>query len=113
LAIDQFRNIAPRPGRPLGDFSIPVYNQGLSSERPTPVVANNFQLKQRLLQTLQNVCVFIGKMNEDPNNHLVDFEEIMNTFQYNGVSQDIVYLRTFLFTLKDDAKRWLQSLPTR
>ncbi|XP_070020861.1 uncharacterized protein [Nicotiana sylvestris] len=50
-------------------------------------------------------------MNEDPNNHLMDFEEIMNTFQYNGVSQDAAYLRAFPFTLKDDAKHWLRSLP--
>ncbi|XP_070036598.1 uncharacterized protein [Nicotiana tomentosiformis] len=35
----------------------------------------------------------------------------MNTFQYNGVSQDAVYLREFHFTLKDDAKHWLRSLP--
>ncbi|XP_070034835.1 uncharacterized protein [Nicotiana tomentosiformis] len=53
----------------------------------------------------------VAKMNEDPNSHLMDFEEIMNTFQYNGVSQDAVYLRTFPFTLKDDAKHWLRSLP--
>ncbi|XP_070034708.1 uncharacterized protein [Nicotiana tomentosiformis] len=50
-------------------------------------------------------------MNEDPNNHLMYFEEFMNTFQYNGVSQDVVYLRAFPFTLKDDAKHYLRSLP--
>ncbi|XP_019234398.1 PREDICTED: uncharacterized protein LOC109214889 [Nicotiana attenuata] len=52
-------------------------------------------------------------MNEDPNNHLMDFEEIMNTFQYNDVSQNAVYLREFPFTLKDDAKHWLRSMPHR
>ncbi|XP_070040769.1 uncharacterized protein [Nicotiana tomentosiformis] len=104
-------NTTPDAGRPLGDYARPVYNQGLSSVRPTPVAANNFELKQGLLQTLQNSCVFREKMNEHPNNHLMDFEKIMNTFQYNGVSQDAVYLRAFPFTLKDDAKHWLQSLP--
>ncbi|XP_070004686.1 uncharacterized protein [Nicotiana sylvestris] len=29
-------------------------------------------------------------MNEDPNNHLMDFEEKINTFQYNGVSQGLI-----------------------
>ncbi|XP_070039660.1 uncharacterized protein [Nicotiana tomentosiformis] len=81
--------------RPLGDYARPVHNQGLSSVRPPPVAANSFELKQGLLQTMQNCCVFKGKMNEDPNTHLMDFEEIMNTFQYNGVSQDAVYLRAF------------------
>ncbi|XP_070046828.1 uncharacterized protein [Nicotiana tomentosiformis] len=50
-------------------------------------------------------------MNEDLNNHPMDFKEIMNTFLYNGVSHDAVYLRVFPFTLKDDAKHWLHSLP--
>ncbi|XP_070032244.1 uncharacterized protein [Nicotiana tomentosiformis] len=41
----------------------------------------------------------------------MDFEEIMNIFQYNGVSQDAVYIRAFLFTLKDDVKQWLRRFP--
>ncbi|XP_070031831.1 uncharacterized protein [Nicotiana tomentosiformis] len=111
LGADQFGNIGPGAGRPLGDYARPVYNQGLSSVRPPLVAANNIELKLRLLQTLQNSCIFRGKMNEDPNNHLMDFEDIINTFQYNGVSQDAVYLRAFPFIFKDDAKHWLRSLP--
>ncbi|XP_070042650.1 uncharacterized protein [Nicotiana tomentosiformis] len=49
-------------------------------------------------------------MNEDPNNHLMDSEEIMNTFQYNGVIRCSL-LKGIPFTLKDDAKHWLRSLP--
>ena len=107
MGADRFENIAPMPRRPLDDYARPVYNQGLSSVRPPPIAANNFELKQGLLQTLQNYCVFRGKPSEDPNTHLMDFDQIMNTFQYNGVSQDAVYLRTFPFTLKDNAKHWL------
>ncbi|XP_070003386.1 uncharacterized protein [Nicotiana sylvestris] len=110
LGADLFGNIDPEQGRPLDDYARPVYNQGLSSVRPPPVAANNFKLKQWLLQPLQNCYVFRGKQNEDPNNHLMDFEEIMNTFHYNGVSQDAIYLRAFPFTLKDNEKHWLRSL---
>nr|XP_016505764.1 PREDICTED: uncharacterized protein LOC107823586 [Nicotiana tabacum] len=112
LIEDQFENAVPRPRRSLGDYTRPVYNQGLSSVRPPPITANNFELKQGLLQTMQNNCIFRGKVNEDPNTYLMDFEEIMNTFQYNGVSKDAVYLRAFPFLLKDDVKQWLHSLPT-
>ncbi|XP_070057574.1 uncharacterized protein [Nicotiana tomentosiformis] len=111
MGADQFGNIAFGAGRQLGDYARPVYNQVLSSVKPPTVAANNFELKQGLLQTLQNSCAFREKMNEDPNNYLMDFEEIMNTFQYNGVSQDAVYLRAFPFTLKDNSKHWLRSLP--
>ncbi|XP_070029201.1 uncharacterized protein [Nicotiana sylvestris] len=41
----------------------------------------------------------------------MDFEEIMDTFQYNSVSKNAVYLRAFPFTLKDYAKHGLRSLP--
>ncbi|XP_070036947.1 uncharacterized protein [Nicotiana tomentosiformis] len=110
VGADEFGNIAPGQGRPLGDYARPVYNQGLSSVRPPPVAANNFELKQGLLQTLQNSCVFREKMNEDPNNHLMDFEEIMNTFQYNvegplmkKTPEEIV---TILDELFEDANQW-------
>nr|XP_033509337.1 uncharacterized protein LOC117274215 [Nicotiana tomentosiformis] len=54
----------------------------------------------------------IGKPNEDHNNHLMDFDEIMNTFSYNEASHDAIYLKVLSFSLKDDAKQWLSSLPT-
>ncbi|XP_070049986.1 uncharacterized protein [Nicotiana tomentosiformis] len=50
-------------------------------------------------------------MNEDLNTHLMDFDDIMNTFQYNEVSKDDVYLRAFPSSLKDDMKQWVRSLP--
>ncbi|XP_019240089.1 PREDICTED: uncharacterized protein LOC109220077 [Nicotiana attenuata] len=76
------------------------------------MATNNFEIKQGLLQTIQNNCVFRGKLNEDPNTHLMNFDEIINTFQHNGVSKDTIYLRKFPFLLREDAKHWLRSLPT-
>ncbi|KAH0776573.1 hypothetical protein KY290_007984 [Solanum tuberosum] len=32
--------------------------------------------------------------NEDPTSHLMDFDEIMNTFHYNGTLDDAIYLRS-------------------
>nr|XP_009596656.1 uncharacterized protein LOC104092703 [Nicotiana tomentosiformis] len=89
-------------------------NEGRIFNLNRPLVEHQFEntLKQGLLQTIQYNCVFRGKVNEDHNTHLMDFEEIMNTFQYNGVSKDAIYLRAFPFSLKDDMKHWLRSLPT-
>lgn len=42
----------------------------------------------------------------------MDFDKIMNTFRCNGASYDAIYLRALPFSLKDDAKQWLRSLPT-
>lgn len=38
------------------------------------------------------------KSSEDPNMHLLDFQETLDTFQYNGVSSDMIRLRLFPFT---------------
>ncbi|XP_015580158.1 uncharacterized protein LOC107261968 [Ricinus communis] len=62
---------------------------------------------------VQNNCMFGGLPNEDPNTHLDDFLEICDTFQINGVSNDAIRLRLFSFLLRDKAKKWLKSFPTR
>ena len=55
--------------------------------RPT-IKANNFEIKSALLQMLQSTIQFYGMLNEDPNNHIVNFLEICDIFKYNGMSSD-------------------------
>ena len=50
-------------------------------------------------------------LNEDSNDHIVNFLEICDTLKYNGVSSDALRLRLFPFTLKYKAKIWLKSQP--
>ncbi|XP_019225586.1 PREDICTED: uncharacterized protein LOC109207159 [Nicotiana attenuata] len=74
--------------------------------------SKQLRIEARLASNYPNNCIFRGKVNEDSNTHLMEFEEIMNTFQYNGVSKDAVYFREFPFSLKDDANQQLRSLHT-
>ncbi|KAF7835343.1 uncharacterized protein G2W53_010202 [Senna tora] len=75
------------------------------------IQANNFEIKSATIQLLQANGKFGGSPIEDPNNHILNFLEICDTFKHNGVSDDAIRLRLFPFSLRDKAKVWLQSLP--
>ena len=53
---------------------------------------------------------FTGLPHEDPNAHILNFLEVCDV-KYNGVSDDVIRLRLFPFSLKDKAKHWLTIEP--
>ena len=54
---------------------------------------------------------FGGGPTEDLNTHLSNFLEICDTIKLNGVTEDVIRLRLFSFSLRDRAKFWLNSKP--
>ena len=78
--------------------------------RPT-ITANNFEIKPNIIQIVQQSVPFRGLPDENPNAHISSFLEICDTFKINGITDDVIHLRLFHFSLRDRAKRWLQSLP--
>lgn len=77
-----------------------------------PVVEDaHFKIKPAIIQMIQNTLQFYGMTHEDPNQHITNFLEIYDTFKQMGVDHDdTIHLRLFLFSLKDKAKSWLDSL---
>ncbi|XP_019265271.1 PREDICTED: uncharacterized protein LOC109242856 [Nicotiana attenuata] len=109
---EQFDEVAPRPAnRILRDYARPDRFNCESSVRKPPVAANSFEIRTVLIQTIQQSCIFTGDTSEDPHSHLIDFLELVETAKYNGVPPEAIKLRLFPFSLKGDAKTWLQSLP--
>ena len=47
---------------------------------------------------------------KDPNVHLIIVLEIVDTVKMNGMTEDVIRMRLFPFSLRDKAKGWLQSL---
>ena len=72
--------------------------------------ANNFRFKPGMISLLPN---FHGLESESPYFHLKEFEEVCVTFNDQTCIDEIVKLKLFLFSLKDKAKTWLNSLKPR
>ncbi|XP_061366312.1 uncharacterized protein LOC133314519 [Gastrolobium bilobum] len=98
------------PQRTLGDYMNPAVIPPIGSVvRPT-VESNNFELKPALVHLVQKEQ-FAGTSAEDPYLHIENFLLLSDTVKINEVSRDAILLRLFTHSLKDDARRWLQSLP--
>ena len=94
----------------LEELYIPSVNGCGSSVAPPNVAANNFEIKPALTQLVRQEQ-FGGLEEEDPNQHIHNFLQICGTIKMNGVPDDAIRLRLFEFSLKGEAKMWLQSFP--
>ncbi|KAF7808358.1 uncharacterized protein G2W53_035101 [Senna tora] len=103
--------MAEQNNRNVSDYATPKLDGLQHSIRRPSIQANNFEIKPATIQLLQANGQFGGSPVEDPNNHILNFLEICDTFKHNGVSDDAIRLRLFPFSLRNKAKFWLQSLP--
>ena len=92
--------------RALRDYALPLFGVPLVI-RQSDIQVNNFELKPIELKLIQNIQ-FMGLQNEDPNGHISNFLEVCDMVKYNGVSNDVIRLRLFPFSLKDKVKHWLK-----
>ena len=56
---------------------------------------------------------FHGMESENPYSHIWEFKEVCNTFKEDIPNVDLMRLKFFPLTLKDNAKIWLNSLRPR
>ncbi|XP_071699618.1 uncharacterized protein [Rutidosis leptorrhynchoides] len=76
-----------------------------------PTVNTNFEVKGQIFNMITHQCQFRGTPKEDAFEHLQNFKSICNLFKIAQVEDTVIYLRVFPWSLKDDAKDWLESLP--
>ena len=101
-------NLILGASRALRDYTVPIVS-GPAIRRPT-IQANNFELKPALIQMVQT-NQFGGYLNESPDEHIAVFLQYCNTVKMNNVSDDVIRLQLFLFSLRDKARAWFNSLP--
>lgn len=76
------------------------------------VVASSFDFNPQIIQMVKNKVQFGRKPYEDSNAHIANFLKICDTFKTNGIFEDVIHLRLFLFILKKDVNVWLRNLPS-
>jgi hypothetical protein len=112
--VDKFQG-SPPPQEPtqmagqkcINDFSTPSCSN-VRTEPELNIGDGKFELKPALIDIVQQ-SLFYGKASEDANAHLQHFLEICSTFTIRGVTQDVVRLRLFPFSLLGKAKEWFYS----
>ncbi|KAL4279047.1 hypothetical protein GQ457_03G014760 [Hibiscus cannabinus] len=73
--------------------------------------AKHFELKPVMFNMLNTLGQFGGSPAENARQHLKSFMEICNSFKIHGVSNDVLKLKLFPYSLRDKAKAWLNNLP--
>ncbi|GJW71964.1 hypothetical protein Tco_0128881 [Tanacetum coccineum] len=74
------------------------------------VLADEFELKTELLDFVSS-NPFFGLKNDDPHSHIRRFYQITQTLRLNQVSDDVVKLILFPFSLKKEAETWIENEP--
>jgi len=65
---------------------------------------------QNQIRMIQMLLVFRGLTNENPYQHVREFEDICGTMKHNQMMEEALKHRLFPFSLKGKAKTWLLSI---
>ncbi|XP_071688282.1 uncharacterized protein [Rutidosis leptorrhynchoides] len=83
---------------------------GLGHAITQPIIKENFDIKGPIFHLLKD-NQFRGTEKEDANAHIRNFKDICHLFNISNVESNVIYLHFFPWSLKDEAKEWLNSLP--
>jgi hypothetical protein len=86
----------------LREFSAPSADN-VSVGPSVNIGVKNFEIKTDII-TMVQASPFCGKANEDASAHLQQFLKLCSTFVIKGVTQDVIQLGLFLFSLLGRAK---------
>ena len=86
--------------RALRDYFRPVVADNYLVIHRQAINANKFELKPTLINMVQHNR-YGGLAHEDPNVYLATFLEIADIVKMNGITEDVIRMRLFPFSLKD------------
>ncbi|KAL4376918.1 hypothetical protein GQ457_02G026120 [Hibiscus cannabinus] len=98
------------PARTVRDYLVEDL-EGLNPAVTMPdFEAEHFELKLVMFNMLNTLGQLGGTPNENAKQHVKSFLEICNSFKIHGVSNDVLKLKLFPYSLRDKAKTWLHNL---
>ncbi|GKA86128.1 MAK10-like protein [Tanacetum coccineum] len=95
----------------LGDYSKPSH-EGYRNTIELLVGNNLVPLRSDTIRLMQNGCSFYELWSEDPNQHLKDFLKLVDSLDIDGENMERTRLCLFQFSLRDQARNWLERLPS-
>ncbi|GKF11939.1 hypothetical protein Tco_0049865 [Tanacetum coccineum] len=98
------------PIRTHGDYSKPSH-EGCRNTIELPEGINVVPLRSDTIWLVQNGYSFYELRSEDPNQHLKDFLKLVDSFDLNSDNRERTRLRLSEFSLRDQARNWLERLP--
>ncbi|CAL2276842.1 unnamed protein product [Prunus armeniaca] len=102
--------VIPEAGDPLGN-SLTAHATNIPGCITYPAMeeGSTFEIKHHMLSILPT---FHGLSTDDPNMHIAEFLMGCKNILVKGFSAESIKLRLFPYTLKDQARRWLLTLPS-
>jgi hypothetical protein len=108
--VDKFQG-SPLPHEPtlmaawrcINDFSAPS-SANIKTSLEMNIRDGSFELKLALINMVQQ-SPFCGKASKDANAHIQHFLEICSTFTIRGVTQDVIHLCLFPFSILGKVKQ--------
>ncbi|KAK8508707.1 hypothetical protein V6N12_032702 [Hibiscus sabdariffa] len=101
---------------PVDEQDPPAPAEDLEGLNPAVTIpefeAEHFELKPVMFNMLNTLGQFGGSPAENACQHLKSFLEICNSFKIHGVSNDVLKLKLFPYSLRDKAKAWMNNLPS-
>ncbi|KAL9236001.1 hypothetical protein vseg_010716 [Gypsophila vaccaria] len=93
----------------LQEASKPTQAQIPMGSTMPDITARNFKVDSGLIWCFQE-SQFRGAHNEDPAEHISNFFDLFNTINHEGVEPKQLREMMFPFSLRDKAKKWLNTL---
>ncbi|GJT85270.1 zinc finger, CCHC-type containing protein [Tanacetum coccineum] len=97
--------------RTLEDYSRPSH-EGYQNTIELPDGNNVVPLRSDTIRLVQKRCSFHVLRSEDPNQHLKIFLKIVDFVDHNVENWERTRLHLFQFSLHDQARNWLERLPS-